>query len=230
MGYQVSSDAGGKAAKPPGSSLGVSGSRRMNGELPNASAGGSEQVATVGGGCFWCTEAVFQDLRGVLSVEPGYAGGTTPNPSYEQVCAGETGHAECVQIRFQPADISYADLLRIFFTVHDPTTKNRQGADVGTQYRSIILYSDETQRSTAEKVRDEIGTIGIWRRSPVTEIVPLVAFYPAEEYHRDYFRRNPERSYCQLIIAPKVIEFRRKYADRLQRGKPSAAPTSPMRA
>jgi peptide-methionine (S)-S-oxide reductase len=205
----------------------------VSGDAAGANTVSREETAVVGGGCFWCTEAVFRELQGVRSVLPGYAGGTVPNPSYEQVCAGETGHAECIQIRFDPSEIAYADLLRIFFTVHDPTTKNRQGADVGTQYRSVILYASEEQHRTAEAVLREIGASGIWRRPIVTEIVPLREFYPAEEYHREYFRRNPERSYCQLVIAPKVTEFRRKFASRLvRRGTAADLPrsASPVRA
>jgi peptide-methionine (S)-S-oxide reductase len=177
---------------------------------------GATETATLGGGCFWCTEAVFTQLRGVLSVYPGYAGGTVPNPSYEDVCTGRTGHAEVVQVDFDPAQLSYSDLLRVFFTVHDPTTRNRQGGDVGTQYRSIILYHTPAQKSAAEQVIQEIGAAKLWRGSIVTEVVPLAHFYPAEEYHRDYFRRNPERSYCQLVIAPKVSKFRKSFLDRLK--------------
>ncbi len=173
--------------------------------------------AVIGGGCFWCTEAVYRDLRGVERVLPGYAGGTVPDPSYEQVCTGRTGHAEVVQIDYDPAQLSYADLLRIFFTVHDPTTRDRQGADVGPQYRSVVLYADEGQRRTAEAVRAEIDAAKLYRHPLVTEIVPLKAFYPAEDYHRDYYARNPEKGYCQMVIAPKVAKFRKQYADRLRR-------------
>jgi peptide-methionine (S)-S-oxide reductase len=181
---------------------------------------GSREVATVGGGCFWCTEAVFTELEGVDSVRSGYAGGSTPNPSYEQVCTGRTGHAEVVQVAFDPSKISYHDLLSIFFTVHDPTTPNRQGADVGTQYRSVIFYHDAAQKATAEQVIAEVEHEKIWKKNIVTELVPFTAFYPAEEYHRDYFRRNPSGGYCQAVIAPKVAKFRSHYADRL---KPAVA-------
>lgn len=174
------------------------------------------ETAVVGGGCFWCTEAVFAELQGVTSVIPGYAGGAASNPTYEEVCTGATGHAEVVQITFDPAVVPYADILRIFFTVHDPTTLNRQGADVGTQYRSIVLPKDETQRQTAEAVKREIDGKRLWRGRVVTEIVPLTVFYPAEEYHRDYFRRNPSKAYCQFVVAPKVAKFRKQYAARLK--------------
>jgi peptide-methionine (S)-S-oxide reductase len=174
------------------------------------------EIATLGGGCFWCTEAVFSELVGVESVIPGYAGGTTPQPSYEQVCTGRTGHAEVVQVTFDPSKISYHDLLSIFFTVHDPTTLNRQGADVGTQYRSVVLTHDAAQRATAEQVIAEVERAKIWKKRIVTEAVPFTVFYPAEEYHRDYFRRNPNGGYCQMVIAPKVAKFRAHYADRLK--------------
>jgi peptide-methionine (S)-S-oxide reductase len=179
------------------------------------------EVATLGGGCFWCTEAVFAELRGVERVEPGYAGGTTPNPTYEQVCTGRTGHAEVVQVTFDPKVLSYHDLLTIFFTVHDPTTLNRQGADVGTQYRSIVFYHDDRQRATAEQVVRELEGEKLWRRKVVTQLVPFSVFYPAEEYHHDYFRRNPSGGYCQFVIAPKVAKFRSKFAERLK-GAPVA--------
>ncbi len=176
----------------------------------------STATAVLGGGCFWCTEAVYRDLRGVLSVLPGYAGGNRPDPSYEEVCTGRTGHAEVIQVTFDPRVLSYADLLRIFFTVHDPTTKDRQGADVGTQYRSVILYADPGQQRTAGEVLAEIERAGLYRHPLVTQIVPLDRFYPAEEYHRDYYVRHPEAGYCQMVIAPKVAKFRRQYAERLR--------------
>lgn len=179
-------------------------------------AGVTRESAVVGGGCFWCTEAVFSELSGVVSVQPGYAGGTAPNPTYEDVCTGRTGHAEVVQVIYDPRTITYRDLLRIFFTVHDPTTPNRQGADEGTQYRSIVLYEGPGQKSIAEEVVREIEEARVWRHRIVTEIVPLRVFYPAEEYHRDYFRRNPEKGYCQMVIAPKVAKFRRQYLERLK--------------
>jgi peptide-methionine (S)-S-oxide reductase len=181
-----------------------------------SSGDGTKEIATLGGGCFWCTEAVFDALRGVERVEPGYAGGTTADPSYEQVCTGRTGHAEVVQVTFDPKLLSFHDLLSIFFTVHDPTTLNRQGADVGTQYRSVILYHDATQKAVAEQVIAEVEREKVWKKKLVTELVPFTVFYPAEEYHRDYFRRNPSGGYCQMVIAPKVAKFRSKYADRLK--------------
>jgi peptide-methionine (S)-S-oxide reductase len=183
---------------------------------PVSGAPPATELATFGGGCFWCTEAVFVELRGVEEVLPGYAGGRSKNPSYEEVCTGTTGHAEVIQIRFRPSEISYRDLLRVFFTVHDPTTKDRQGGDVGTQYRSVILWHSEAQQRAAEEVRREIEGKRLWSRSIVTEIVPFTAFYPAEEYHRNYFARHPERSYCQLIIAPKVAKFRKQHLEQLK--------------
>lgn len=176
----------------------------------------STETATLAGGCFWCTEAVFSDLQGVLRVVPGYAGGTVPHPTYEQVCAGRTGHAEAVEITYDPRVVSFRDLLGIFFTTHDPTTLNRQGNDVGTQYRSAVFYHDATQKATAEEVVRELSEAKVWRRKIVTEIVPYSAFYEAEEYHHNYFRRNPEKGYCQVVIAPKVAKFRKQYADRLR--------------
>ncbi|HEX5325970.1 MAG TPA: peptide-methionine (S)-S-oxide reductase MsrA [Acetobacteraceae bacterium] len=177
----------------------------------------SEELATLGGGCFWCLEAVFKDLRGVNRVSSGYAGGHVPNPSYKQVCTGATGHAEVVQIAFNPAELSYADLLRVFFTIHDPTTKDRQGNDVGPQYRSIILTNTDAQRQAADAVVEEITEAKLWPGRLVTEIVPLQAFYPAEAEHEDYFARNPWTGYCQAVVAPKVAKFRKHYADRLKR-------------
>jgi peptide-methionine (S)-S-oxide reductase len=177
----------------------------------------SEELATLGGGCFWCLEAVFKDLRGVVSVVPGYAGGQVPNPSYEQVCASATGHAEVVQIRFDPAEISYADLLRMFFTIHDPTTKDRQGNDVGPQYRSIILTHSQAQRETAMAVMRELAAAKLWAKPLTTEVVPLTAFYKAEPEHHDYFARNPFTGYCQAVVAPKVAKFRKQHAERLKR-------------
>lgn len=183
---------------------------------------GSREVATLGGGCFWCTEAVFSELKGVDRVDSGYAGGTTPNPTYEQVCSGRTGHAEVVQVTFDPKVLSYHDLLSVFFSIHDPTTLNRQGADVGTQYRSVVFYHNDAQKETAFRVIRELEEQKLWRKRFVTEVAPFPAFYPAEEYHRDYFRRNPSGGYCQIVIAPKVAKFRSKFADRLRR-----VPTTP---
>jgi peptide-methionine (S)-S-oxide reductase len=172
-------------------------------------------LATLGGGCFWCLEAVFQELRGVRRVVSGYAGGKRPNPSYEQVCTGATGHAEVVQITFDPAAVSYRELLEIFFATHDPTTLNCQGADVGTQYRSVIFHHSEEQKQTAEGLIAELNAAGIWDRPIVTQVVPFEAFYPAEDYHQGYFRNNPAQGYCSVVIAPKVAKFRKQFADKL---------------
>ena len=175
-------------------------------------------IATLGGGCFWCVEAVYKDLEGVSAVLSGYAGGTVPHPSYEQVCTGTTGHAEVVQVTYDAAVLSYADLLRIFFTIHDPTTLNRQGNDVGTQYRSVIFVGDDEERRVAESVRDEIDAATVWNGRIVTEIAPLPAFYPAEAEHHDYFALHPGAGYCRVVIAPKVAKFRKAFRDRLKQG------------
>ena len=175
------------------------------------------ETAVFGGGCFWCTEAVFAQLNGVTKVVSGYAGGHVPNPTYEQVCGKRTGHAEVVQVTFDPAVISYADILRVFFTTHDPTTLNAQGADHGPQYRSIVLFADEAQHQTAEAVKAEIGAAGMWDGKLVTELKPLDVFYPAEPEHQDYFARNPWAGYCRVVIAPKVAKFRRAYESRLKK-------------
>ena len=175
----------------------------------------SQEVATLGGGCFWCTEAVFRELKGVVKVESGYSGGTVADPSYEQVCTGRTGHAEVVQVAFDPEMISYKELLQIFFTVHDPTTLNRQGADAGTQYRSVIFYHNNEQKADAEEVIKEITKAGIWDAPIVTQVEPLKAFYKADDYHQQYFENNPGQAYCQVVIAPKVRKFREQYRDKL---------------
>ncbi len=177
----------------------------------------NKELTTLAGGCFWCTEAVFADLRGVERVEPGYSGGTVPNPTYRQVCTGTTGHAEAVQITFDSAVISYRELLDVFFTVHDPTTRNRQGHDVGPQYRSAIFYHTQRQRDVAEEVIREITTTGIWDAPIVTEVVPFTVFYPAEDYHWEYFQRNGEQQYCQVVIAPKVAKFRERHREKLKK-------------
>lgn len=174
------------------------------------------QKATLGGGCFWCLEAVYRELQGVESVVSGYAGGRRENPSYAQVCSGATGHAEVVQLDYDPAVIGYRDLLEVFFTIHDPTTPNRQGNDVGTQYRSIVLYHDEEQRQIAEQVLAEQQ--GQWNAPVVTELVPLERFYPAEIEHQEYYARNPGQPYCQLVVAPKLDKFRRRFAARRRSG------------
>ena len=173
------------------------------------------EVATLAGGCFWCLEAVYINVRGVEKVESGYAGGKTPNPSYELVCTGGSGHAEVVQLTFDPAVISYQELLEIFFTIHDPTTLNRQGADMGTQYRSAIFYHTPEQKVTAEQMIKDLQAASIFDSPIVTEVVPLPDFYPAEEYHRDYYRRNPGQGYCRAVIAPKVAKLRNQWQAKL---------------
>lgn len=176
------------------------------------------ETATLGGGCFWCLEAVYLDLEGVVQAESGYAGGHVANPTYEQVCGGRTGHAEVVQVTFDPAVVSYRDILRIFFTIHDPTTLNRQGNDIGPQYRSAIFTHSPEQAQIAREVMAEVAAADLWGgRSLVTEVAPLDVFYPAEEYHREYYRRNPYQSYCQVVIFPKVVKFRKQFADRLKK-------------
>jgi len=172
-------------------------------------------IATLGGGCFWCLEAVFEMVDGVERVKSGYAGGHVANPTYEQVCTGQTGHAEVVQVEFDPTMISYAELLEIFFGIHDPTTPDRQGADVGTQYRSVIFTHSQDQQHAADKVRSAVDADGPWDDPIVTEIEPLVEFFPAEDYHDAYFRRNGSQPYCQVVIAPKVAKFRQRFAHRL---------------
>lgn len=176
------------------------------------------ETATLAGGCFWCLEAVYELLDGVVSVKSGYAGGHVSNPTYEHVCTGATGHAEVVQVVFDPDVVSYEDLLDVFFTIHDPTTKDRQGNDVGTQYRSAIFYHDEAQRMAAYTKIAEIERLGIWRDGIVTELAPFETFYPAEDYHDEYFRRNPDNLYCQAVVAPKVAKFRKRHLDRLKAG------------
>ena len=178
---------------------------------------GLEQ-ATLGGGCFWCLEAVFEQARGVDKVVSGYSAGQTPNPTYEQICGGQTGHAEVVQITFDPQVISYRSLLEIFFTIHDPSTPNRQGNDRGTQYRSIILYHDANQKAVAQAVMQEITTRNIWNAPLVTQLEALQQFYPAEDYHQGYFRGHPNQGYCQAVVAPKVVKFREKHQDLLRHG------------
>jgi peptide-methionine (S)-S-oxide reductase len=175
------------------------------------------ETATLAGGCFWCLEAVFDELKGVEEVRSGYAGGAVKNPTYEDVCTGRTGHAEVVQVRFDPSVISYRDLLEIFFVIHDPTTLNRQGADRGTQYRSAIFYHSPEQKAEAEKVIAELTATKVWDDPIVTQVLPLETCYPAEEYHRDYYRRNPNQGYCQIVIAPKVAKARKHFFDRLKK-------------
>jgi peptide-methionine (S)-S-oxide reductase len=173
------------------------------------------ETATLGGGCFWCLEAVFAELKGVHRVESGYAGGHVDDPAYEQVCAGTTGHAEVVQVAFDPDVVSYRDLLAVFFTIHDPTTLNRQGADVGTQYRSAIYHHSPAQKEQAERMIRELEADGVYQ-GIVTEVEPLDTFWPAESYHRDYYRRNPGQGYCRAVIAPKVAKLRQLHLDKLR--------------
>ena len=173
------------------------------------------ETLVIGGGCFWCVEAPLKELRGVHAIEPGYAGGETSDPTYEQVCTGRTGHAEVVRVTFDPTEISCADLLRIFFVMHDPTTLNRQGNDVGTQYRSAIYWQGAEQEKTAFAVRDEMEKSAVWPNPIVTEIAPLAHFWPAEDYHRDYFARNPGNPFCSAVIPPKIAKMRRLFRDRL---------------
>lgn len=175
------------------------------------------RLATLGGGCFWCLEPIFDQLRGVERVIPGYAGGHVANPTYRQVCSKTTGHAEVVQITYDPDRITFRELLEVFFTMHDPTTPDRQGADVGPQYRSIVLYHSPEQKETAEVVIADMEREGVWPESFVTEVTPLEEFYPAEEEHRNYFRENPEQRYCQVVIAPKVAKLRSRYMEKLTR-------------
>ena len=170
-----------------------------------------EDRATLAGGCFWCLEAVYERLRGVIQVVSGYSGGHVPNPTYQQVCSERTGHAEVVQVSFDPRIISYRDLLLVFFTIHDPTTKNRQGADVGTRYRSAIFYHSESQRQDAVTLTSELGSQGVWTNPIVTEIVPFEALFEAEEYHKQYYRRNPQLPYCRVVIEPKVAKLRKDH-------------------
>lgn len=174
------------------------------------------EVATLGGGCFWCLEAVFDELEGVLDVVSGYSGGHVARPTYEQVCSGATGHAEVVQITFDPRRIGFRDLLDVFFTIHDPTTPNRQGPDVGTQYRSAIFYHSPQQKAAAEQTIAEFEARRVWERPIVTEVAPFEAFYPAEDYHQEYFANNRWQPYCLMVVAPKVAKVRRRYRERLK--------------
>ena len=176
----------------------------------------SRELATLGGGCFWCLEAVYKELRGVEGVVSGYAGGWVENPTYRQVCDGTTGHAEVVQITFDPSAVSYLELLEVFFTIHDPTTLNRQGGDVGTQYRSAVFYHTPAQRETAEQAVAAFTAARVWDAPIVTEVVPLETFYPAEDYHQDYFENNASQPYCRAVVAPKVSKFRKQFLERLK--------------
>jgi peptide-methionine (S)-S-oxide reductase len=179
-------------------------------------SGKRTEVATLGGGCFWCVEATFEQLQGVESVVSGYSGGHVPNPTYEQVCTKTTGHAEVIQVTFDPGVISYEDLLRVFFTVHDPTTEDRQGGDVGPQYRSVIFHHSPEQKAAAEAVVREIEQMGIWDDPVVTELTRFETLYPAEDYHQEYFRNNPSQPYCSVVVAPKVAKFRKTWTERLK--------------
>jgi peptide-methionine (S)-S-oxide reductase len=175
-----------------------------------------KEVTTLGGGCFWCLEAVFVELQGVEKVESGYSGGTVPHPSYEQVCTGTTGHAEVAQITFDPDVVSFREILQVFFATHDPTTLNRQGADVGTQYRSVIFYHDEEQKDIAEAMIDELNSANIWPNPIVTQVEPLENYYKAEDYHQDYYKYNSQQPYCQAVITPKLAKFRKNFASKLK--------------
>lgn len=176
----------------------------------------SFEIATLAGGCFWCLEAVYDELKGVVDVVSGYSGGRVANPSYEAVCTGETGHAETVQVTFDSQLVSFRELLEVFFTIHDPTSLNRQGADVGTQYRSAIYYHSPEQKATAEQVIHDMEANQVWGKPIVTQLVPYTVFYPAEAYHQEYFKRNPYQGYCMAVIAPKVSKFRHKYMEKLK--------------
>src|SRR5213594_3198995 len=176
-----------------------------------------KETATLAGGCFWCLEAVYDRMKGVESVESGYIGGKHPNPSYEAVCTGRTGHAEAVQITFDPNVVSYRELLEVFFVIHDPTTLNRQGHDVGTQYRSAVFYRTPAQKAAVERVIKDIGASRLWRDPVVTELAPLTEFYRGEEYHQDYFAKNPWAGYCRGVVAPKVAKFRKQFAAKLKK-------------
>jgi peptide-methionine (S)-S-oxide reductase len=175
------------------------------------------QTATLAGGCFWCLEAVYDEIKGVHGVESGYAGGTMPNPSYREVCNGDTGYAEVVQVHFDPNIVSYRDLLNVFFAIHDPTTLNRQGADMGTQYRSAIFYHDDEQKKIAEELIQELNAQNIWDKPIVTQVEKLDKFYMAEDYHQEYFARNPYQPYCMAVVAPKVSKFRKHFLDMLKK-------------
>jgi peptide-methionine (S)-S-oxide reductase len=189
----------------------------MNAAQDGTGQTGPLETATLAGGCFWCLEAVFDELKGVASVESGYMGGQTVNPSYKEVCTGLTGHAEAVQVRFDPSVVSFQTLLEVFFTIHDPTTLNRQGADVGTQYRSAIFYHSPEQKAIAEETIAELDAAKIWPAPIVTEVVEAQPFYVAEDYHQEYYQNNSEAPYCQVIIAPKVAKFRQHFMAELKR-------------
>ena len=188
----------------------------MKDEEPRHEYKGKKEIVTLGGGCFWCIEAAFNLIKGIVNVESGYAGGTTTAPTYEQVCSETTGHAEVVQVTFDPSVISFKEILEIFFTAHDPTTLNQQGADVGTQYRSVIFYHNKKQREVAEQVIAELDAAKVWDKPIVTQVEPLENFYNAEDYHKSYFSRNPKTGYCRIVIAPKIAKLRKKYREKLE--------------
>jgi peptide-methionine (S)-S-oxide reductase len=185
----------------------------MNDALPTPTR---SEVAVLGGGCFWCLDAVFRGLAGVISVESGYAGGAPANPTYEAVCSGSTGHAEVVRVTFDPEALAFRDLLSVFFTIHDPTTRNRQGNDVGTQYRSVIFAQTPAQKAIAREVMDALVAGALFAKPIVTELADATTFYPAETYHQDYFERNPNQPYCMFVVAPKVAKFRKSFTERLK--------------
>jgi len=189
----------------------------MSTEQVQASLQNNKELATLGGGCFWCLEAVYLEMKGIEKVESGYCGGTVPNPTYYQICEGDTGHAEVVQLTFDPEVVSFKDILKVFFTIHDPTTLNRQGADVGTQYRSAIFYHNKEQKVIAEETIKELTAEKIWDNPIVTQIAPLDTFYVAEDYHQEYFANNPYQPYCQYVVAPKVAKFRKYFIEKLKR-------------
>lgn len=203
------------ALAAPGTGRAMEARKTMDAQNPQTPAG--REVITLGGGCFWCTEAVFDELKGVESVESGYSGGTVPNPTYKQVCGGDTGHAEVIQVTFDPKVITLKQILRVFFTTHDPTTLNRQGGDSGTQYRSCVIYRDAAQKTSAEQVIQEITDEKIWGGRIVTTLEPFQKFYKAEDYHQEYFARNGDQPYCQVVIAPKVAKFRKHYLEMLKK-------------
>lgn len=186
-------------------------------ELSSDANTSARELATLGGGCFWCLEPIFSELHGVEWVRVGYAGGWVPQPTYAQVCTGTTGHAEVVHIGFDPCVITFRDLLMVFFSVHDPTTLNRQGADVGTQYRSVIFYHSDAQRECARQVIEEIEALQVWQGRIVTEVTPFTGFYEAEAYHQEYFKKNPDQAYCRVVIQPKLNKFRAQYTDQLKK-------------
>jgi peptide-methionine (S)-S-oxide reductase len=189
---------------------------QANGDTKTMSQRSSTETITLAGGCFWCLEAIFDQVRGVTDVVSGYAGGTVVNPSYELVCTGSTGHAEVVQVTFDPAVISYRDILGIFFDIHDPTTLNRQGADIGTQYRSVVFYHDERQKADAESVIGDLIEASTYNAPIVTEVTALSAYYPAEDYHQEFFENNPSRPYCRAVVGPKVAKFQKHFSERLK--------------